>query len=114
MPELRPRSKVWLEVGGDVALSEWRVELLEAVEAHGSLTAAAQALGVPFRTAWDRVREMESRLGIKLLDTQSGGPGGGHSVLTPEAREVIARFHRIVDGIGELVDRRFQEEFGEK
>jgi molybdate transport system regulatory protein len=114
MPELRPRSKVWLEAGGDVALSEWRVELLEAVEAHGSLTAAAQALGVPFRTAWDRVREMESRLGIKLLDTQSGGPGGGHSVLTPEAREAIARFHRVVDGIAELVNQRFQEEFGQK
>src|SRR5439155_15492485 len=74
---LRPRSKVWLESGGEVALSEWRVELLEAVEEHGSLSAAAQAMEVPFRTAWDRVKETEKRLGVKLLDTQSGGSGGG-------------------------------------
>jgi molybdate transport system regulatory protein len=108
---LRPRSKVWLEQDGQVVLSEWRVELLEAIEATGSLSAAAQRLGVPYRTAWSRLKQMEERLGARLLETQVGGPEGGGSRLTAEARDVITRFHRVVDGVAELVDRRFQQEF---
>ena len=57
---MRACLKLWIESeDGHVALSEWRVTLLEAVREHGSLVAAARALGVPHRTAWQRIREME-------------------------------------------------------
>jgi len=57
---MQPRLKVWIECDdGRVALSEWRVALLGAVDDHGSMVAAARALGVPQRTAWQRIREME-------------------------------------------------------
>jgi molybdate transport system regulatory protein len=108
---LRPRSKVWLEDDGQVVLSEWRVELLETVEATGSLSAAAKRLGVPYRTAWSRLRQMEERLGMRMLETQVGGAEGGGSRLTAEARDLIARFRRVADGIAELVDLRFRQEF---
>ncbi len=63
---MRPRLKVWIECeDGRVALSEWRVALLEAIDEHGSLVAAARALGVPHRTAWQRIREMEPCLGVR-------------------------------------------------
>ena len=35
------RSKIWLDLNGRVALSEWRIQLLEAVGEAGSLAAAA-------------------------------------------------------------------------
>ena len=38
---LEIRSKIWIERRGEVVLSEWRVELLEASEANGSLSRAA-------------------------------------------------------------------------
>lgn len=94
-------------------LSEWRVELLEAVEAAGSLTAAAAALGVPYRTAWDRIKETEERLGVRLLRTESGGPDGGGSRLSAEGRELVRRFRRVTAGVTELVERRYREEFGD-
>src|SRR5450631_1096499 len=81
---MRACLKVWIESeDGRVALSEWRVTLLEGVREHGSLVAAARALGVPHRTAWQRIREMEDCLHVRLLDTTSGGPGGGRSTLSP-------------------------------
>lgn len=91
-------------------LSEWRVELLEAVEAEGSLAAAAATLGVPYRTAWDRIKETEERLGLRLLRTESGGAEGGGSHLTPEGRELVRRFRRVTSGVAELVERRFRAE----
>ena len=64
---LEIRSKIWIERRGrgDVVLSEWRVELLEAIDAHGSLSRAAEALDVPYRTAWERVKATEGEIGFR-------------------------------------------------
>lgn len=107
------RSKIWIERGDNVVLSEWRVGLLEAIEAHGSLSRAAESLDVPYRTAWERVKSMETELGVRLLETESGGASGGSSRLTPEARDLCGRFRRVSNGIQEVVTRRFAAEFGE-
>jgi molybdate transport system regulatory protein len=110
----RVRSKVWVERGDAVLLSEWRVLLLETVDETGSLARAARRLGVPYRTAWDRLKETEQRLGVGLLATESGGAEGGGSRLTAEARDLVARFRRVTAGVAELVERRFREEFGDR
>ncbi len=110
---MRPRLKVWIETDdGEVALSEWRVGLLQAVAEHGSLVGAARSLGVPHRTAWQRIQQMESSLGVQLLETLSGGVGGGRSTLSPAALELIRKYEALRAGLDELVDDRFHEEFG--
>ena len=107
------RSKIWIERDGEVVLSEWRVELLEAIDAHGSLSRAADALDVPYRTAWERVKAAESELGVRLVESESGGADGGGSRLTPEGRDLCRRFRRVSAGIQETVGRRFAQEFAE-
>ncbi|MCC7023335.1 MAG: LysR family transcriptional regulator [Thermomicrobiales bacterium] len=107
------RAKVWIERGESVVLSDWRVELLEAIDAHGSLSRAAEALDVPYRTAWERVKATEAEVGVRLLESESGGASGGGSRLTPEARDLCRRFRRVTAGIQELVNQRFAAEFGE-
>jgi|SRR5919202_6578544 hypothetical protein len=67
MTQLQPQAKLWIEIDGKIALSEWRVALLEAVEATGSLAKAAEHLGVPYRTASYKLREIEENLGVHLL-----------------------------------------------
>ncbi len=109
--EFRCQTKVWLERGGKVALSEWRIALLEAVEQTGSLSRGAERMAVPYRTAWYKLKDIEDSLGVKLLATQSGGAEGGHSDLTPEARDLIARFRRVTAGVADLVEARFRSEF---
>jgi molybdate transport repressor ModE-like protein len=109
---MRPRLKVWIETDdGRVALSEWRVRLLQAVGEHGSLVAAARALGVPHRTAWQRIQEMEARLGVRLVDTTSGGTSGGHSRLSPQAEDLVRRYDDLRAGLDDLVSERFQAGF---
>jgi molybdate transport system regulatory protein len=113
--QLEIRSKIWIERRGrgEVVLSEWRVELLEAIDAHGSLSRAAEALNVPYRTAWERVKATEGEIGFRLLDSESGGLEGGGSRLTPQARDLCRRFRRVSGGIQEVVSRRFAAEFGD-
>jgi len=110
---LEIRSKIWIERRGDVVLSEWRVELLETIDAQGSLSRAAEMLDIPYRTAWERVKATEGEVGFRLLDSESGGADGGGSRLTPEARDLCRRFRRVSGGIQEVVSRRFAAEFGD-
>jgi molybdate transport system regulatory protein len=109
---MRPRLKVWIETDdGQVALSEWRVMLLQAVAEHGSLVAAARALAVPHRTAWQRIQEMEASLGVQLLETISGGVGGGRSQLSPAAQDFVQRYQALRAGLDDLVGERFEHGF---
>ena len=110
---LECRSKVWLERDGRVALSEWRVSLLEAIDEMGSLARAAERMKVPYRTAWYKLREIRDCLGVTLVETQSGGAEGGGTQLTPEAREIVARFRRVTRGLAAMTDQRFRAEFGD-
>jgi molybdate transport system regulatory protein len=108
------RLKVWLE-GDDglVTLSDWRVSLLEAVARHGSLVAAARELKVPHRTAWQRLHEMEERLGTRLVDASSGGAAGGASHLTPAAEDLVRRFSALRAGLDAQMTERFRAQFGD-
>jgi len=108
---LVPHAKLWLELSGEIGLSEWRVALLEAVARTGSLTKAAEQLAIPYRTARYKLREIETHLGVKLLSGQSGGSDGGGSDLTPEARELIARWRAFSLGLDAIVAARFRATF---
>lgn len=105
------RSRILIERGEEVVLSEWRVELLETIDVHGSLSQAAAALNIPNRTAWERVRDSEARLGVRLLESESGGSVGGGSRLTPEGRDLCQRFRRIANGVHAVISDCFGIEF---
>jgi molybdate transport system regulatory protein len=108
---MQAKANFWIEKNGKVAFSSWRVRLLEAVGETGSISAAASRMGVSYRRAWDKIHECEERLGIKLVETQTGGSGGGGSQLTPAALEYIQRFHNFADGLQTMVGIQFQEYF---
>ena len=110
---MRPRANFWIERDGQVLLSTWRVRLLEAIAETGSISAAASKMNISYRRAWDKIQESEERLGIKLVETQTGGEGGGGSYLTPVAADYIQRFHNFTSGLNGLVAQRFQENFQE-
>jgi molybdate transport system regulatory protein len=111
---LQVRSKCWVERDGKLVLSDWRVDLLSAVDELGSLSAAAERNRIAYRVAWGKIKEIEARLGYALLEGHSGGAGGGGTQLTPQGRELVARYNRFRAGLVELIERRFVEEFGEE
>jgi len=92
-------------------LSAWRVALLEAIDARGSISAAAEALKIPYRRAWEKVQEIEQGLGQRVVETAIGGAGGGGAHLTPAGRRAIEQFRAYADGFDGEVERRFRAAF---
>ena len=116
MNEMEAKFNIWFEVDGEVATSLWRVELLEAIDKHGSITAGAKAMGVPYRVAWQKVHDMEERLGKKLLETQTGGSEGGGAALTGAGRAHVRQMRHFADraerAIGDIRDEVFGPQSG--
>lgn len=111
LPPMEPRLNIWFEVDGKVALSLWRIRLLQAVDRTGSISAAAEAMGVQYRLAWQRIHEMEERLGVSLVTATIGGRGGGGSTLTPLARRLIEHFLVMAEDIGDHTQQAYRQHF---
>ena len=108
---MQPKFNLWIENDGVVVLSAWRVMLLEAIEAAGSISAAAEKLNIPYRRAWEKVQEIEEGLGTKVVDTAIGGKGGGGARLTPAGRKAIEQFRRFSAGFDGEVAKRYRAAF---
>lgn len=79
--------------GGSVDPS--KIDLLRAVEREGSLSRAAEALGMAYRTAWLWARDMNRAWGKPLLARSRGGRGGGGTLLTAEGGAAIRRAAQV-------------------
>lgn len=110
MTEIRIRSKIWLEIDGQPFLGGGRLRLLRAIAATGSINAASQQLGISYRKAWSQLQEMEKH-GIPLVEREKGGSGGGRSVITPQAQELLQKFDALQNDFKQSVDDKFEEIF---
>ncbi|MDF1595404.1 MAG: LysR family transcriptional regulator [Acidimicrobiia bacterium] len=110
---MEPKFNVWFEVDGKVAASRWRMRLLEAVAEQGSISAGAETMEVPYRVAWQKIQEMEDRLGDKLIETQTGGPGGGGAQLTEAGRGYVEQFKVFGDRVDTALAAIYREVFGD-
>lgn len=109
---MQPKFNLWLEADDEVVFSTWRAALLKAVGDTGSISAAAGQMGVQYRTAWQKINEMETRLGVKLVETQVGGHHGGGATLTPAAQDYLDKFVRFSAAVEKVVETKYQEMFG--
>ncbi len=108
---MEPHVNVWIEHNGVVVLSEWRVKLLEMIEQTGSISRAAEKMDVTYHRAWEKLHEMETGLGYKLINAQVGGVHGGGAALTPEGRDLIRKFRVFDAGLNDEVTQRFTAAF---
>ncbi len=108
---LEPRIKLWVEKDGQLVLSDYRVRILQLVEETGSLAQAAERLGLSYRRAWGKVREIERNLGLSLVESEVGGAGGGSSSLTKDGRRLVALYQRLRRRMEGELGREFRQLF---
>src|ERR1700733_9212413 len=81
-PPLKLRGKLWVEIAGSAALTESGADLLEQIQACGSLSEAARRLRFSYRRAWMLIDAMNTRWPEPLVHAATGGKRGGGSRLT--------------------------------
>jgi molybdate transport system regulatory protein len=86
---------LWLTAGGETLGGSDRVALLRAVDEHGSITQAARAVTMSYKTAWDAIHTMNRLAGAALVERNAGGQRGGGSSLTELGRKLVGHFEQI-------------------
>ena len=108
---LEPRIKLWVEKDGRLVLSDYRVQLLQQVAETGSLAEAAERMGLSYRRAWGKVREIERNLGLTLVASEAGGAGGGGSRLTPDGERLVSLYERFRRAMESDLGQEFRDLF---
>lgn len=92
-----PRLTGHLEVSTDLGafLGDKRVRLLEAIDAHGSISQAAKQVPLSYKAAWDAVDAMNNLADQPLVERSTGGHAGGGTRLTDHGRRVIALYRAM-------------------
>jgi molybdate transport system regulatory protein len=91
----RVNGRIWIEKDGELFLGLGRVLLLEGIEKHGSIAAAARSMKLGYRTAWMWIDDMNRRALAPLVVKEIGGEKGGGSKLTGEGKKALSQFKRM-------------------
>ncbi len=86
---------IWIKKDNRSFIGRGRVELLQNIQIHGSITKAAKSMKMSYKAAWDSVDIMNKLSNKPLVTKVTGGKGGGGTVITSHAKEIIHAFEEV-------------------
>jgi len=89
-----------------------RIDLLEAIDRCGSISGAARAVGISYKTGWDAVDAMNNAAEKPLVLRAVGGIGGGGTMLTEAGKETV-RLYRVLQGEHQRFIERLEGRLGD-
>jgi molybdate transport system regulatory protein len=98
------RGKVWVEVGGQPAMTDAGADLLEQISVCGSLSEAARRLRFSYRRAWMLLDAMNKRWPSPLVTTAVGGKHGGGAQITASGAHVLKCYRDLQLQLEHLLD----------
>ncbi|HZY84105.1 MAG TPA: substrate-binding domain-containing protein [Gemmataceae bacterium] len=96
--------RVWVERDGRAVLGQGRADLLEAIDHWHSISEAARRVGMSYRRAWLLVRAANEAAGRPLVETATGGEGGGGARLTEPGRRAVALYRELQARLRQAAD----------
>lgn len=105
-PKQRPtvRGRLWIEIERKQALTEAGADLLEQIEACGSLSEAARRLRYAYRRAWLMLDAMNHAWPGPLVRTATGGRRGGGATLTELGKNVLHSYRDLQLRLEHFID----------
>lgn len=82
-------------LGEDVAIGPGKADLLEGIQACGSIAAAGRAMGMSYKRAWLLVESMNRCFTAPLVEATKGGRSGGGARLSILGVEVLVRYRHM-------------------
>lgn len=95
--------RIRLHHGGGFAMGPGKADLLEAIQAAGSVAAAGRELGLSYWKTRRLLDEMNQSFRAPLVATSRGGKDGGGARLTGTGVQVLARFRAMEAAAGSAV-----------
>ena len=104
---LKVQARIMLD--DEIAFGPGKADLLDAIEATGSISAAGKQLAMSYRRAWMLVDSMNRCFQQPLVETATGGSHGGGTRLTEAGLNVLKRYRQLQQDIQQLSDKHFPD-----
>lgn len=103
--KMKLEGQFWITHDGKNLAGQARIELLTQIANTGSITQAAKAAGISYKSAWDSVDAMNNAAGSPLVARAAGGKGGGGTQLTAAGQQLVDAFARYQQEHQRFLDR---------
>ena len=90
-----PRPRLRILFGHAIQLGPGKAELLELIAETGSISAAARRMNMSYRRAWLLVDTMNQCFRSPLVETATGGKGGGGARITDHGLTILNRYREM-------------------
>lgn len=84
-----------IDLAADGRIGPGKVELLEHIATHGSISAGARQMGMSYKHAWLLVEDMNRVFRKPVVAAKKGGQRGGGAELTHIGLAIVARYRAI-------------------
>ena len=99
------------------AMGPGKAELVERIRKKGSISAAARAMGMSYRRAWQLVESLNATFREPVIETATGGKRGGGARVTALGERVVAQFRAMENKASRAIAadlRRFARHLGKR
>ena len=103
-----PRASLRIDLGDERRVGPGKIKLLELIGSTGSISAAAREMEMSYRRAWLLIDEVNTALKAPVVETATGGSGGGGAVLTPLGETLVATYRDIEREATAIVSKRLE------
>lgn len=90
-----PRLSIRLDLSQTARIGPGKIQLLEEIAKCGSISGGGRALKMSYRKAWELIEEMNQNLGLDVVETATGGPGGGGTQLTQAGKQIVYQYRSL-------------------
>ncbi len=90
-----PQAKLRVMMPGGDWIGPGKADLLEGIEATGSISAAGKRMRMSYKRAWGLVETLNRMFSEPLVSASRGGAGHGGAELTATGREVLALYRQM-------------------
>lgn len=90
------------------AMGPGKARLIAAIDATGSISAAARAMSMSYRRAWQLVDALNESFSEPVVVTATGGKRGGGASVTSFGRHLIRRYRAMEDKASAAIVRDLQ------
>jgi molybdate transport system regulatory protein len=84
-----------IDFGPELRVGPGKIALLEAIGAHGSISAGARAMDMSYRRAWELIDDLNTVFGRPVVEPKSGGKKGGGATLTALGSALVTRYRAM-------------------
>lgn len=103
------KTRIRVLFGSAFAIGPGKADLLQAIDEAGSISAAARQMKMSYRRAWLLVDTMNQCFREPVVDTATGGKGGGGAQITPFGKTVLRDYRRMEAGASVAVARHMAD-----